>query len=175
VGGWQNAHLMRVAVAVVFDAREGRFESFREAEVARLLERLAGADLVVGFNIRQFDYRVLRGYTDRDLARLPTFDLLEAVHRRLGFRLPLGHLAKETLGIEKTADGEQSLAWWREGRVEEIEAYCRQDVALLRDLLRHAESSGYLCFRTRGGERVRLPAPWRVPELVEEARARPLR
>jgi len=171
VGGWHNAHLMRVAVAVVYDALRERFESFREAEVARLLARLAEADLVVGFNIRQFDYRVLRGYTDENLARLPTFDMLEAVHRRLGFRLPLGHLAQETLGVAKSADGAQSLAWWREGRIAEIEAYCRRDVALLRDLLRHAEARGYLCFRTRGGERVRLPAPWRVPDLVEEARA----
>ena len=71
----------------------------------------------------------------------------------------------------KTADGLTSLAWWREGRVAEVEAYCRSDVALLRDLLRHAEEHGYLCFRTRGGERVRLPARWNVPDLVEQSRA----
>jgi DEAD/DEAH box helicase domain-containing protein len=172
VGGWHNAHLMRVAVAVVWDALRGRFESFRESEVERLLELLGEADLVVGYNVRHFDYRVLRGYTARDLSALPTFDMLEAVHRRLGFRLPLGHLAEETLGVAKTADGQQSLAWWREGRVAEIEAYCRQDVAILRDLLEHAQSRGHLCFRTRSGERVRLPARWSIPELVEQARAR---
>jgi hypothetical protein len=56
--------------------------------------------------------------------------------------------------------------------VEEIEKYCRDDVALLRDLMAHAERHGHLCFRTRNGERVRLPAPWRIPELLEEIRAR---
>ncbi len=171
VGGWHNAHLMRVAVAVLYDARHDRFERFGEAEVAQLLARLQEAELVIGYNVRRFDYAVLRGYTDRDLSALPTFDMLDAVQRRLGFRLPLGHLAEETLGVPKSGDGLQSLAWWREGRVAEVAAYCQRDVELLRDLLRHAERHGFLCFRTRGGERVRLPAPWALPELIEQARA----
>jgi DEAD/DEAH box helicase domain-containing protein len=163
---------MRMALAVTWDSREARFATFREGDVSALLAKLREADLVVGYNVRRFDYRVLRGYTDDDLGALPTFDMLDAIHRRLGFRLPLGHVAEETLGAEKSADGLQSLAWWREGRVDEIERYCRQDVALLRDLLAHAEAHGHLHFRTRSGERVRLPAPWSVPHLVEEARAR---
>jgi len=171
VGGWHNAHLMRLALAVVWDARTERFETFGEADVQRLLERLESAELVVGFNSRRFDYQVLRGYTDSDLSGLATFDVLEAIHARLGFRLSLGHLAEETLGVPKSADGLQSLQWWKEGRVEEIEKYCRDDVALLRDLMDHAERHGHLRFRTRSGERVRLPAPWRIPDLLEQIRA----
>jgi DEAD/DEAH box helicase domain-containing protein len=175
VGGWHNAHLMRLALAVVWDSHLAAFRTFREAEVEGLLASLAEADLVVGFNARRFDYRVLRGYTDRDLGALPTFDLLDAIHARLGFRLSLGHLGEETLGAAKSADGLQSLAWWREGRVDEIERYCRQDVALLRDLFGHAERQGFLLFRTKRGERVRLPMPLSLPELLERARARPTR
>ena len=171
VGGWHNAHLMRVAIAVTYDSASGRFESFSEGEVPALLERLAEADLVIGFNVRRFDYHVLRGYTDRDLTALPTFDMLDAVHARLGFRLPLAHLAQENLGVGKSADGLQSLAWWKEGRVAEIEEYCRRDVEILCRLLEQAEERGYLFFRTKNGDRVRLPAPWSVPELVEQARA----
>ena len=171
VGGWHNAHLMRVALAVLYDTRTEDFETFFEADVPALIERLGEADLVVGFNVRRFDYHVLRGYTDFDCTRLPTFDVLDAVHERLGFRLGLAHLAEETLGESKSADGLQSLRWWKEGRLEEIERYCRRDVALLRDLVEHAERHGHLLFRTRSGERVRLPAHWSVPELVERARA----
>ena len=171
VGGWHNAHLMRVAIAVLYDAREDRFESFREADVATLLARLEAADLVVGFNVKSFDYAVLRGYTDRDFSALPTFDMLDAIRRQIGFRLPLGHVAEETLGAAKSADGLQSLRWWKEGRIDLIEEYCRQDVALLRDLLDHAETHGHLFFRTRDGRRVRLPARWHIAELVEQARA----
>jgi len=171
VGGWHNAHLMRLALAVVWDSAARRFESFREADVQALIARLAAADLVVGFNARGFDYRVLRGYTDRDLGALPTFDLLDAIRARLGFRLSLGHLGQETLGVPKSADGLQSLRWWREGRVDEIERYCQGDVALLRDLFEHARRHGHLVFRTRSGDRVRLPLRLSLAELVERAGA----
>jgi len=171
VGGWHNAHLMRVAVAVTCDARTGAFRTWSEAEVPALLEHLAAADLVVGFNVIRFDYKVLRGYTDADLAALPTFDMLDAVHARLGFRLPLSHLAEETLGAGKSADGLQSIAWWREGRHDLVADYCRRDVEILRDLFDHAAREGHLIFRTRAGERVRLPARWRVEDLIENAAA----
>ena len=172
VGGWHNAHLMRVALAVTWDSAVNRFETFAEKDVPALLARLEEADLVVGFNVRQFDYAVLRGYTDLDMTCWPTFDMLDAVRERLGYRLPLAHLAEETLGVSKSADGLQSLAWWKEGRIAEIEEYCQRDVALLRDLLGHAEEHGYLCFRTKSGQKVRVPARWQVPDLVEQARAR---
>lgn len=171
VGGWHNAHLMRLALAVTYDLREDRFETFHERDVPALLARLREADLVVGFNVRRFDYAVLRGYTDEDLNVLPTFDLLEALHGRLGFRVSLGHLAIETLGSEKSADGLQSLVWWKEGRVQEIEDYCRKDVSLLRDLFSHALREGFVCMRTKSGERVRVPTRWSVPEILEQARA----
>ncbi len=173
VGGWHNAHLMRLALAVIYDSQTEQFETFHENDVHRLIERLGEADLVVGFNVISFDYAVLRGYTDADLSALPTFDMLAAIHQRLGYRLALGHLAEETLGASKGADGLQSLVWWKEGRVDEIERYCRQDVQLLVDLLDHASEHGHLCFRTKRGDRVRLPAPWQIPELVERAHARP--
>lgn len=172
VGGWHNAHLMRISVGVLYDLREDRFESFGEREVPALLERLAAADLVVGFNVRRFDYAVLSGYTDTDLGALPTFDLLEALHGRLGFRVSLGHLATETLGHAKSGDGLKALSWWREGRLAELEEYCRRDVALLRDLFAFALREGHLNLRTRGGERVRVPTRWSMPELLEHARAR---
>lgn len=172
VGGWHNAHLMRVSVAVLYETLADRFVAFGERDVEALLARLAAAELVVGFNVRRFDYRVLRGYTGADLERLPTFDLLDEIHARLGFRLALGHLGEETLGRPKTADGLQALRWWREGRLPELEAYCRADVELLRDLVRHAEAHGHLLFRTKQGERVRIPLRLRTEELIEAARAR---
>src|SRR6185369_9566626 len=55
VGGWQNAHRMGVAIAVVYDVRRRSFRTYREHEVHRLLLDLVMADRVVGFNIDRFD------------------------------------------------------------------------------------------------------------------------
>jgi DEAD/DEAH box helicase domain-containing protein len=175
VGGWHNAHLMRMACAVVWDSTEREFFHYREHQAEALLEKLAQADLVIGFNAHRFDYRVLRGYAPRDLSLLPTFDLLDAIHERLGFRLPLGHLGEETLGIPKTADGLQSLQWFKEGRHDEIARYCQQDVAILRDLFAFACRHGHLLFRAKNGERVRLPLKLSVAEIVDRERKREAR
>jgi DEAD/DEAH box helicase domain-containing protein len=162
VGGWGNIHRMGVALAVACFLEEGRFEVFREAEVRALVEALRSATLVIGYNIRRFDYRVLSGYTGEDYSRLlPTFDLLEDVHARLGFRVGMGHLALETLGYPKSADGLQSLAWVREGRLDLVEEYCRKDVEILRDLYLHGRREGFLLYRDRRRDvRLKLCVEW---------------
>ncbi|MFQ5458730.1 MAG: DEAD/DEAH box helicase, partial [Myxococcota bacterium] len=109
VGGWRNACHMRLAVGVLYDTRERRFERYGEAEAGRLIARLRQADLVIGFNVLRFDYAVLGAYAGGSLAGIPTFDILSDIHRKLGFRLSLGHLTEQTLGSPKSADGLASL------------------------------------------------------------------
>jgi DEAD/DEAH box helicase domain-containing protein len=77
---------------------------------------------------------VLSAYTSTDLNSLPTIDLLEEIHGYLGYRLSLNALAAETLGAAKSADGLQALQWYREGRIDLIQKYCRKDVEITRDL-----------------------------------------
>jgi DEAD/DEAH box helicase domain-containing protein len=162
VGGWQNCHKMGIAMGVVCHLEEDRFQVFREPEVEALADVLRAADLVVGFNIRRFDYRVLAGYTGESYETiLPTLDLLDEVRKRLGFRLGMGHLAKETLGCDKSADGLQSLEWVRQGRLDLVEAYCRKDVEILRDLFLHGRREGCVYYRAKGLEtKLRLPVEW---------------
>lgn len=162
VGGWGNAHRMGVALAVVCHLEEGTFETYSEERVGELLAALAAARLVVGFNVRRFDYSVLAGYTGVDYARrLPTLDLLDDLHGRIGFRVGLAHLCQETLGVGKSADGLQSLAWVREGRLDLVESYCRRDVEILRDLYLHGRREGWVCYRDRKRDaRLRVRVAW---------------
>ena len=162
VGGWGHAHRMGVAVGVVCHLEEGRFEVFSESQVQGLVEALKSASQVIGYNIRRFDYQVLSGYTGEDYARLlPTLDLLEYVHSRLGFRVAMGHLAQETLGTAKSADGLQSLEWVRQGRLDLVEQYCRKDVEILRDLYLHGRREGFLLYRDRRRDvRLKLRVGW---------------
>ncbi len=167
VGGWHNTRLMRVALAVLYDVGTEKFETFYEDRAEELVERLFQAPVVVGFNIRRFDYGVLSAYSARDLSELPTFDLLEDIHKRLGYRLSLGHLGEQTLGAGKTADGLQSLEWFKNGELDKIEKYCRADVQLMRDLIDHARREGHLLFkRKRDQQVVRLPVDWQEETIL---------
>jgi DEAD/DEAH box helicase domain-containing protein len=167
VGGWGKIRQMGLALAVVFDSATGEFTTYGEQEVDSLAVGLLSADLVVGFNIRRFDYEVLRAYTAADFGRVRTLDMLEEIHRRLGFRISLGHLAEATLGISKSADGLQSLQWVREGRLDLVEEYCRRDVEVTRDLYEYGRREGYVVYLDREKRPVRCLVPWGPAAGVE--------
>lgn len=157
VGGWGNTHKMGVSVAVVYDSEINDFVSYLEHEVNKLITHLKSFDLIIGFNNKRFDNRVLSAYTDVNLAQFPTLDLLEEVHNYLGYRLSLNRLAEKTLGTKKTADGLQALAWYKEGRIDLIQHYCRKDVEITRDILYYALEQGFLLFANKAKQVVRLP------------------
>ena len=146
VGGWTNIRRMRLAVGVTYSTASGRYETFYEEAADALVEELSGADLVVGFNVNRFDYTVLSPYTSVPLWRLPTFDMLEHVTRTLGFRLSLDALARATLNEAKSADGMQSLRWWKAGKRDLVTEYCRKDVEITRRLHEYAREKGYLLY-----------------------------
>jgi DEAD/DEAH box helicase domain-containing protein len=169
VGGWKRIDCMGMALAVVFDARERTYTTYGEGDVARLVETLRCAELVVGFNIVRFDYRVLSAYTGQMFDRIPTFDMLLALKKTLGFRVGLGTLARATLGRSKMADGEQSLAWVRAGRLDLVEAYCRLDVALTWELFRHGLERGWLAFERKGVALRTPPLQWELDAIRRDA------
>ncbi len=168
VGGWQNKHLMRVSVAVLYEAHTDTFKIFREEDIGSFLKSLQTLDLVVGFNIAAFDYEVLRAYASYDLRKLPTFDLLCEIHQVLGFRLSLNHLAENNLGTAKTSDGVQAVRWFRKGEWDPLIEYCKQDVILTRDLFYRALETGYLLYSDRQGRLLRVPTPWNLQDLLSQ-------
>jgi DEAD/DEAH box helicase domain-containing protein len=160
VGGWSNIHRMGLALGVVYDVGTDTYTTYLEEDVDRLLLDLVMADRVVGFNIDRFDLRVLSAYTDWSLDRIRTCDMLAEIHRRLGFRLSLQHLAEVNLGESKSADGLQSLQWWKEGRIDLIEEYCRKDVEVTTKLYEIGLQRRYLLYRDHAGREVKVPVDW---------------
>ncbi len=157
VGGWHRAERMGMAVGIIYDSRKDCFETYSEEKATALIDRLAAAELVIGFNNKRFDNKVLSAYTRQDLDQLPALDILEEIFILLGYRLSLDRLAKQTLGIEKNGTGLQALQWFRQGRMDKLIHYCTQDVRLTRDLFRYGWQHGYLLFRNKAGDKVRLP------------------
>jgi DEAD/DEAH box helicase domain-containing protein len=160
VGGWNHADRMGISCGVIYDARKDDYIPYLEDQIEQLIAHLKKFDLIIGFNIKRFDYQVLKGYSHFNFAALNTLDILEDIHSHLGFRLSLAHLAQETLNSNKTADGLQALRWWKQGRIREIIDYCRMDVKLTRDLFVYGRQKGYLIFQNRDQNRIRIPVNW---------------
>ena len=66
-GGWDRKHGMGMSIGVTFSTRLGEYRIYTEKSVNALVDQLLHADLVVGFNVINFDYEVLMGYTILDL------------------------------------------------------------------------------------------------------------
>lgn len=148
VGGRENLQALGIAVAVTYSSASEEYSVYMEKDVDALIEELISADLVVGFNLKRFDYEVLQSY--RPLPLIPTLDILEEIYHELGFRVGLDALAKATLGVGKSAHGLQSVEWFREGRLDLVIDYCRQDVELTRLLYEFGRENGYLLYLDEG-------------------------
>ncbi len=160
VGGWNNADKMGISCAVLYDSKEDRCFEYLEDGVDKLIEHMKSLPLIVGFNIKRFDYFVLKGYSDFDFLQLKTLDILEEVYNRLNYRLSLDGLATVTLGAAKSANGLLALQWWKEGRVKEIVEYCAKDVELTRQLFLFGKKNKYLLYKNKAGNMVRVPVGW---------------
>ncbi len=161
VGGRENARLLRVSVAVTFSTATNAFNSYTEKEVAALVADLKAADRVIGFNLLNFDYTVLKAYTSERLSELPTLDLLDDLYNKLGFRVSLDALANATLGTNKSGDGLDAIRWYREGKIDELIAYCRDDVAITKKLFEHGRDNGFVSFVDRYGKKTRVNVTWK--------------
>ncbi len=160
VGGWNKAEKMGVSCVVVYDSESDEYREYLQSDIPELYRDLLTFDLIIGFNIIRFDYKVLSGLNSFDFYSLPTLDILIKIHERLGYRLSLDHLTTHTLGTGKSADGLTALKWWKEGKLDKIIKYCRQDVKVTRDLYRYGKKNGFLVFKNKAGNRVRVPVEW---------------
>ncbi len=156
VGGWGNIRDLRLALAVTWDLDKDAWRTYFEEEVQELLADLLAAPLVIGFNHRRFDLEVLRPYTPLDLKAVRCADMLDVIKARLGFRVSLASLAEANFGEGKSADGVQSVQWFREGRFDLIESYCRKDVELTGRLYQKGLAEGFVLFRSKTGQLLRI-------------------
>ncbi len=160
VGGRENFGKLRVSVAVLYDEILKQYFVYSEDEAGQLIDHLFAADLVVGYNILGFDYAVIQPYSNRDLKRLPTLDLMMELSKRLGFRVKLDSVVNATLGARKSGHGLQAIEWFRAGEIEKLTKYCQDDVRLTYELFRFGAEHGYVMIDSRGA-RQRVPVDWK--------------
>jgi DEAD/DEAH box helicase domain-containing protein len=160
VGGWSHIRDMRLAVAVVQCIETAESTCYLECDVESLVNRLRSARLVVGFNLMRFDYEVLLAYTSHPLRTLPTVDIMLHLQKHLGFRPHLADVAKGTLEVGKSADGVQSVEWFRQGLIDKVIAYCQEDVRLTAEIYAFGRAHDHVLVQDRYSERRRVPVRW---------------
>lgn len=156
VGGWHRIRDMRLSLACAWDLDRDSWRTYFEEEAEDLIGDLLAADLVIGFNVIRFDLEVLRPYTPKDLGAIRVLDLLDILKGRLGFRVSLASLAESNFSEGKEADGVDAVRFFREGRFDLLESYCRKDVELTGRLYKRGLEEGYVLLRDKGGTLLRV-------------------
>jgi len=147
VGGFGKNHLLKVSVVGVYSYPLNKYLTFTEDQIYKLGEMLSEADLVIGFNIINFDFQVLQPYLNFPLKDIPTLDILSEVEKLIGHRVKLDNLAQMNLGTAKSGDGLQALKFYKLGQMEELKKYCLDDVKITKEIYDYVGKYGKLLYK----------------------------
>ncbi|MFN8381341.1 MAG: ribonuclease H-like domain-containing protein [Anaerolineales bacterium] len=162
VGGHGNIEKLKVACGVTYSTEKNDFTVYWEKDVPALIAELKSATKVIGFNLQGFDYLVLRPYSpETRFASIPTLDMLLDLQKILGFRIGLDSIANATLGATKTADGIQSVEWFRNGELDKVAEYCKADVDITRRVFEFGRDNGHIFYKSKLGSKLKVEVKWK--------------
>jgi DEAD/DEAH box helicase domain-containing protein len=161
VGG-RDASKLLLACGVTWSTARNDYAVYWEKDARALIAELKSADRVIGFNIIHFDYEVLRPYAPNENFRaIRSTDMLQDLFRILNFRLSLGSIARATLGTTKTADGVQSVEWFRIGELDKVAEYCKADVDITRRVYEFGREHGFVHYYSKLGSKLKVSVNWK--------------
>lgn len=163
-----KTHLLKISVIGVYSYIEDKHYCFTEDQIYRVGEMFQEADQIIGFNIKHFDYEVLRPYLSFDPHSLPTIDILEEIEKLIGHRIKLDNLASTTLGVGKNGDGLEAIRMFRQGRIEDLKKYCSNDVKITKEVYDYAQKFGKLLYKDYFDTR-EVKIAFREPEIRKPA------
>jgi len=161
VGGRDPSKLL-LACGVTWSSEQNDFTVYWEDDVQALIAELKSADRVIGFNIINFDYQVLKPYAPNENFRgIRSVDMLQDIFRTLNFRISLDSIAKATLGATKTADGIKSVEWFRNGELDKVAEYCKADVDITRRVYEFGRDNGFVHYYSKLGSKLKVSVNWK--------------
>ena len=142
--GSNDPALLDISVVSAYDSASDSYTTVSINELERLWPIFEHADALVGYNSNHFDIPLLNKYYPGSLLHIQSIDLLESIRESFGRRVRLDSVAEATLGVGKSANGLQAIAWWKQGEIEKIKKYCQMDVELTKRLFEYALAHGKL-------------------------------
>ena len=148
--GWDNFAALKISVVGAYSYLQNKYFIFEENEMEKLAELFHGARRIVGFSINRYDVPVLNNYFQKLGARTPRLwekervDLLEEIEMAAKQRVSLSRLAEANLGVKKDHHGSEAIGLYRDGKMDELKAYCLNDVKLTKELYDLYQKQNYL-------------------------------
>jgi len=168
VGGQEHIPKLSMSFVGVYSYKQDQYLSFFEKEFPALKSLLQRAGLIIGFSTNRFDIPVLSHHFNLNLKTIESLDILDDIEEKLGHRVGLDLLAHTNLGVGKTSHGLEAITFYKEGRFEELEKYCINDVKITKDLYELGKKQGHLLVPTNHGKDiVKVSMEWnnRLPLL----------
>jgi DEAD/DEAH box helicase domain-containing protein len=151
--GKMDPALLDIAIVCIWDSNTNTYSSYLEEELPKLWPILEQSDMLIGYNSDHFDIPLLNKYYPGDITKIKSLDILKEIKNSLGRRLRLDSVAEATLGEGKSADGLQSIRWWKEGKIDLIREYCIHDVKITKDVYDYARKNNKLLYKDLGRTR----------------------
>ena len=140
-----------ISIVGVYYYETNKYLSFAQEEFDQMWLLFQKADILVTFAGEHFDIPLLNKYYKKvglgDLSKTRSLDLLKEIKTQYGRRMKLDQIAEGTFGINKTGNGLEAVAWWRNGEVEKIRKYCLDDVRVTKDIYEFALKNKKLMFK----------------------------
>ena len=112
-----------ISVVCVYDSETDAYTSYLQEDLPKLWPLIEKADMLITFNGDHFDIPLLGKYYNGDLTKIKSLDLMVEIKKVLGHRIKLDTIAEATLGRNKIGHGLEAIAWWNEGKIDEIIKY----------------------------------------------------
>ena len=159
--GRDNFRALNISVVGIYSYNRDAYETFEAHELDALGKLLAEAELIVGFAISRFDLPVMAKHYTFDLFSIPHIDILDEIELSSGKRISLQILSEHNLGYGKSGKGMDAPILFEQGKMEELKAYCLQDVKVTKDLYDLAKKQGYLMLPQKdGSEAIKVDLDW---------------
>ncbi|MDP6387727.1 MAG: ribonuclease H-like domain-containing protein [Candidatus Pacebacteria bacterium] len=151
--GKANPVLLDLSVVCIHDSETDEYSAYTQEELPNLWPVLEKADMLIGYNSDHFDIPLLNKYYPGDLTHIKSLDILKEIKKKLGRRLKLDSVAEATLGRKKIGTGLEATTWWKNGEVEKVKEYCKEDVKITKELYDYVLKNGVLKYKDLGKTR----------------------
>lgn len=154
VGG--NHKDLGISYMAYYRSDTDKVEGFFEDEVIKFKDIMENAELVIGYNTLEFDYKVLEAYFPIDLNKIRSCDLFDIIYKKHKIYLKLDNIAEATLGAGKIAHGLDAIRFYREGKLDKLKEYCDSDVQITADIYKFICENKFFYYTDGLGQKVKM-------------------